>query len=363
MKNMKIQLLALTILSISLGACSTKQVEDSNKQEEFAPAFLSSIETIKAVSEVRKETLTLTGQVEYDSDKVINYSPLIGGTVGKVYFSLGDKVQKGQKLLDIHSTELSELQSEQTSLLADIKVAERELKSAREMFEDKMLSEMELIEAEAKLKQLEAALGKTKSDMRLYGSDKGHGVFSLTAPMSGYVVAKEISSGSTIAAEGDPIFTIADLSTVWVVLNVYASNLQLVKEGMNVSFTTLSYPDEVFEGTISFLSHVFDPEDKVLKARIVISNKDLKLKPGMSAVVNLKKDTDKACIAVPTEALIFDSNKYYAVVKDSSGNFQSRKLSLAGHNKDLTYVESGLSEGEEIVVSNQLLIHSKLNNK
>lgn len=363
MKTMKIQLLALTILSISLGACAVKQVEDSNTQEKFDPAFLSSVETIKATSEVRKETLTLTGQVEYDSDKVINYSPLIDGTVGKVYFSLGDKVQKGQILLDIHSTELSELQSELSSLHAEKSVVERELKSAREMYEDKMLSEMELIEAESKLKQLQASIAKTKADMRLYGSDKGNGVFSLTAPMSGYIVAKDISSGSTVSSDGDPIFTIADLSTVWVVLNVYASNLQLVKEGMDVSFTTLSYPDEVFEGKISFLSHVFDPEDKVLKARIEIANKDLKLKPGMSAVVNLKKDSNKSYIAIPTDALIFDSNQYYAVVKDALGNFQSRKLSLVGHNKELTYVESGLFVDEDVVVSNQLLIHSKLNKK
>lgn len=363
MKTTKIQLLALTLCCISLGSCGSKTVDDSDQQGEFSQTFLSSIESVKVVSELRKETLTLTGQVEYDSDRVINYSPLVGGTVGRVYFSLGDKVQKGQKLLDIQSTELSELQSEQSSLLAEIGVLERELKSAHELFDDSMLSEKELMEAESKLKQLQAALAKTKADMQLFGSNKGNGVFSLTAPMTGYIVSKNISSGSTISAEGDPIFTIADLSTVWVMLNVYASNLQLVKEGMDVSFTTLSYPDEVFEGKISFLSHVFDPEDKVLKARIVISNKDLKLKPGMSAVVNLKKDSNTRYAAIPTDALIFDNNKYYVVVKDIAGNFQSRKVSLAGHNEKYTYVQTGLSEGEEVVVSNQLLIHTKLNQR
>lgn len=360
----KIPLFAFTILSISFSSCSGENKEEnSDKQEKFVPAFLSSVKTIKVTSETRKETLTLTGQVEYNSDKVINYLPLVGGTVGRVYFSLGDNVKKGQTLLEIHSTELSSLQSEQGSLLSEIKVIEREVKSAREMFKDKMLSEKELLETESKLKQLQTSLGKVQTDMQLFGSDKGNGIFSLTAPMTGYIVAKNITSGSTVSSDGESLFTIADLSIVWVVFNVYASNLQLVKEGMDVSFTTLSYPDEIFEGKVSLLSQIFDPVDKVLKARIVISNNDLKLKPGMSVVVDLKNETDKKNIAIPSDALIFDNNQYFVVIKDIEGNFHTREVTLQGHNGQLTYIRSGLSEGEDVVVSNQLLIHSKLNKK
>lgn len=359
----KIPSFVLAVLFISLGSCSGNKEDGSDKQAEGVPTVLSSVKTVKAVTDTRKGTLTLTGQVEYDSDKVINYSPLVGGVVNRVYFSLGDKVQKGQTLLDIQSTDLSALQSEQSSLQAETRVAERELKSAREMFNDKMLSEKELLEAESTLKQAQASLSKVQNDMKLFGANKGNGIFSLTAPISGYIVSKDIASGSPISSDNGPLFTIADLSTVWVVVNVYAGNLQLVKEGMNVSFTTLSYPDEVFEGKINLLSQVFDSEDKVLKARIVIQNKDLKLKPGMSAIVYLKNETGEKNIAIPSDALIFDKDRYFVVVKNGDNSFQSKEVILQGHNGKTSYVRSGLTEGEDIVISNQLLIYSGLNEK
>lgn len=359
----KIPLFTLTILFLSLVSCTGNGEGNSDKQAEIVPAFYSSVKTIKASYETRIEMLTLTGQVEYDSDKVINYYPLTEGVAGRVYFSLGDKVEKGQALLDIHSKDLSELQSEQSSLQSEIRIIERELKSAQEMFKDKMLSEKELLEIEAKLKQSQTSLSKVKNDMQLFGSDKGNGVFSIKAPMSGYIVTKNVTSGSTLSSDNGSLFTIADLSTVWVVVNVYAGNLQLVKEGMDVNFTTLSYPNETFEGKINLMSQVFDPEDKVLKARIIISNKDLKLKPGMSTIVYLKNEVGEKNIAIPSDALIFDKDHYFVIIKNTNGDFQIREVFLKGHSGQTTYIKSGLSEGEEVVISNHLLIYSGLNNK
>lgn len=359
------RLFAVAFLLISLASCSGNREESTYKQTEAANAFLSSVKTVKALSGDRKETLTLTGNVAYDPDKMINYFSLIGGVAGKVYFSLGDNVRKGQTLLDIRSADLSALQQEKSSLQAEIRVIEREMKSARELFNDGMLSEKELLETESRFKQTQASLAKVQNDMQLFGSDKGSGVFALTAPMSGYIVNKNVTSGSTISSENGSLFTIADLSTVWVIVNVYAGNLQLVKEGMDVTFTTFSYPDERFEGKISQLSQAFDPEDKVLKARIVLSNKDMKLKPGMSVVVHLKNEykNEGKTVSVPSEALIFDNDRYFVVIKDTGGNFQLREVFLQGHNEQISYIQSGLAEGEDVVISNQLLIYSGLNKK
>jgi len=130
---------------------------------------------------------------------------------------------------------------------------------------------------------------------------------------------------------------------------------------MDVDITTLSYPGEIFPARINRVSQVFDPEEKVLKARIIIANKDLKLKPEMSVVVRLKNETSEKSIAVPSDALIFDDNRYFVVIKDSRGDFHVREVQLKGHNNNISYVHSGLSEGEEVVVGNQLLIYSGLN--
>lgn len=354
--------LAIAALHILLFAsCETKtDVNNPDNKLEFKEAFLEKVQTTKAILSDQEQELTLTGKVQYDPDKVINYVPMIGGIIDRSYFSLGDKVQKDQTLLDIRSTELTSLQSERVGLESDVKIAERELKTAKTMFDDNMLSEKELMEAQAKLNQARAAYSKVQTDMSVFGSNKGNGMFSIKAPMSGYIVAKNASSGSTVSADSDPLFVIADLSTVWVTVNVYAGNLLFVKEGQEVAITTLSYPGEVFKGKINTLSQVFDPEEKVLKARIVMPNKDLRLKPEMSVVVKLKNEIHNQLISVPSDALVFDNDRYHLVVEESPNNFVAKEVTLGGHHNKVTYIVSGISEGENIVTRNHLLIYASL---
>ena len=348
----------ITILGIiTLISCSSKKPENTEKQN-LNKTFLESIETAKVILTNQEQELILTGKVECDPDKLMSYVPLISGVVDRTYFSLGDKVQKGQPLLDVRSTELSALQAEKISLEAEEKIAERELKAAQAMFDDNMLSEKELLEVKGKLTQIRAAISKIKADMSFYGADRGSGVFTVNAPMSGFIVHKKASQGTSISADYDAVFTIADLSTVWITVNVYAGNLLFVREGMEVEMTTLSYPDEVFYGKINALSQVFDPDEKVLKARIVMKNNDLKLKPEMSMLIKLKDKTSQPLLAIPSDALIFDANQYFVVVEESPEKFVIRNVTLAGQHNKVSYISSGLSESETVVVKNQLLIYS-----
>jgi len=357
---MRITGIICIICITALISCSGKDNTDkTSDRPKLSPSFLKNIKTIKAESGNKNEELTLTGKVEYDPDKVINYVSLVNGIADRAYFSLGDKVQRGQTLLDIKSSDLSSLQTEAVSAESDIKIAQRELKTAQSMYDDSMLSEKDLLEAQAKVKQAQATYNKIQSDMGVHGTNRGNGRFSIKSPMAGYIVNKNVSSGSTVSTDGDPLFTVADLSTVWIIANVYASNLQFVKEGMEVDITTLSYPGKIFSGKINSLPQIFDPEEKVLKARIVIDNKDLKLKPEMSVVVKLKGETFAQFVSVPTDALIFDDDRYFVVVKEGE-EFKIKEVMLQGHNKKTTYIASGLSAGEEIVVNNQLLIYSGL---
>jgi len=359
-RKQSIRILSIACITI-LVSCSGNNNTDktANNPDKLNPSFLSHIKIIKAESGNQDEELTLTGKVEYDPDKIINYVSLVSGIADRTYFSLGDKVQKGQTLLDIRSSDLSSLQSEAVSAESDVKIAQRELQTAQSLYDDNMLSEKDLLEAQAKLKQAQAGYNKIQNDMGVHGTNRGNGKFSIKSPMTGYIVNKNVSSGSTVSTDGDPLFTVADLSTVWVIANVYASNLQFVKEGMEVDITTLSYPGEIFRGKISSLSQIFDPEEKVLKARIVLDNKDLRLKPEMSVVVKLKGETFSRFVSIPTDALIFDDDCYFVIVKEGE-NFKTKEVTLQGHNRKTTYIASGLSAGEDVVINNQLLIYSGL---
>ena len=350
----------IIISAIVLSSCNGKDRQKSEENNGINEAFLENVKTVKTVFSNRQHELILTGKVEYDPEKIISYVPLISGIIDRTYFSLGDKVQKGQPLFDMRSTELSALFSEKIAFEAEEIVAERELKTAQSMFDDQILSEKELLEAKGKLKQIQAAINKIQSDMSVYGTDRGNGLFTVNAPMSGYVVRKKALSGSTVSPESEPVFSIADLTTVWVTVNVYASDLRFVREGMAVEITTLSYPDEAFYGKINSLSQVFDPEEKVLKARIEMANSDLKLKPEMSVMVALKDESQVLALTIPSDALIFDDDRYFVVVEEKTGSFTIKNVIPQGHIGKLSYIVSGLTEGENVVVENQLLLYSGL---
>jgi len=350
----------LIFIAFFLCSCSQNVVQQSTTKETVSPSFLQNVQTTRAQLSRQEKELVLTGKVEFNPDKTIHYVPLISGVVDRVYFSLGDKVQQGQTLLDIRSTDLSALQSEHVSLETEEKTAQRALRAAQAMYDDNMLSETELIEAQGKLRQVQSALKKIKTDMAVFGVNKGNGSFSIKAPMTGHIVHRRVSSGTTISADSEPLFSISDLETVWIHANVYASSLLFVQEGMEAEITALSYPGEIFHGKINSLSQVFDPEEKVLKARIVMKNAELKFKPEMFVAVKLKNETTQQFVSIPSDALIFDQNRYFVVVRDPSKNFLKREVFLEGHHRETAYLSRGLSEGEEIVIKNQLLMYSEL---
>ncbi|MDR0541740.1 MAG: efflux RND transporter periplasmic adaptor subunit [Dysgonamonadaceae bacterium] len=350
----------LSFLFFFISCSNQVKTMDSGEKATVHPKFLESVKTEKAVFAHQVTELTLTGKVEYDPEKVIHYIPLVHGVVERTYFSPGDKVQKGQPLLDIRSSELSALLSEMISLESELAVEQRNLQSSQGMYDDKMLSEKELLEAKARFRQVQVSCERAKNDLSLYRRKDG-GIFSILAPMSGYIVDKQVASGSPVSSEGNPLFTVADLNKVWITVNVYAGDLLHVQAGTPVEITVLSYPGEVFAGKIDALSQVFDSEEKVLKARIIMSNEALKFKPEMAVVVRLKNRTDERLIAVPSAALIFDNNHYFVVVEESSGEFRIQPVELGGGHEQASYIRSGLAEGEKVVVRNQLLIYEELN--
>lgn len=330
-----------------LVACGKQGNNNAIPQQGVDGNFLQEIATTKASVQQLQKEFTLAGKVTADPDRTISYTPLVSGVIAKSYFSLGDRVQKGQVMLDIRSAELSGLQSE-------LAVAKRNLKSIEALYESSMATHRELVEARSTLEKLEA-------DFALYGENKGSGIFSTIAPMSGYVTAKYGNAGSTVSTESEPLFSIADLSTVWVVANVYAGNLQFVHEGQCVEVTSVAYPKEIFKGKINFLSQVFDPEDKALKARIVLPNPGLKLKPEMSVVVKLLNESKTELVTVPSGAVIFDKNSYFVVV--GTENFEIREITPFEQHNGLTYISEGLQDGEQVVTKNQLLIYNELKGK
>jgi len=208
---------------------------------------------------------------------------------------------------------------------------------------------------------LRSDLDKIKLSLSFFTKSGEADIYQIRAPESGYIVNKSITPGVQVTPQSEPLFTISDLSNVWVTVNVYAGDLMFVKEKMPVKLQCSAYPNETFEGNIKALSQVFDEDAKVLKARVVMQNTDLKLKPGMFVDVLVKKETGRQAVSVPQKAVIFNNNANYVIVYDTDCNLEARQVELSPYsNSDTGYVDKGLKEGEKIITQNQLLIYEAL---
>jgi len=348
----------LVITSIVIVSCGRKS-QEAKPSELFDPAFLKNIKISTVTLKNVEQQLRLTGKVDYDHDRLIRYISLVGGTVVSTHFHLGDRVAQGQTMAVIRSAELSEMEAERKSLEAEIKILQRELESVQSMYHDNLASQKELLEAQGQLKQAEASLEKVRINLSLYGSSGSDGTFVIKSPISGFVVEKSITAGMQIAAESEPLFVVADISRVWVIANVYAGDLAFVKEGMPVDIRTSAYSGEVFSGKIDVMSQVFDPEEHVLKARIVMPNPDLRLKPEMAVDITLHDIYETQMATIPTKALIFDDNRYF-VVKHADGSYVITEVTLYAQTNGVSYIESGLHADDKVVVKDHLLMYSKL---
>ncbi len=357
---------AFLFLFSVLCSCQEKPVPDSGSStpERYCldPAFRERIDFVKPVYEKVTEGIHLTGSIEANPDKVVSFVSLVSGVVTGANFSVGDRVQKGQVLAEMQSSELSALQSELTSLKARIAVAENRLKAVKAMFADGVSSQRDLLEAQSELDILQSELSRNSANLGLYSASVSKGVFQIKAPASGIITQKSVTTGAQISPESGSLFTISDLSQIWVLANVYATNVKNVFPGMEVSITTLSYPDEQFKGKISSVSSVMDEEAKVLKARIELPNTGMKLKPGMLVDIKAFKPVDQMALSLPTGSLVFDDNENYVVVYKNDCELAVRKVGILTRNNGTTYLSEGPDTTENIISKNQLLVFEQLKN-
>jgi len=357
---------AFLLLFSVLCSCREKPAPDSEASASgrycLDSAFRERVAFVKPAYEKVTEGIHLTGSIEANPDKVVSFVSLVSGVVTGVNFSIGDRVQKGQVLAEMQSSELSALQSELASLRSRISVAENRLKAAKAMFTDGVSSQRDLLEAQSELDILQSELSRNSANLGLYSASVSKGVFQIKAPVSGIITQKAVTTGAQISPESGPLFTISDLSRIWILANVYATNIKDVFPGMEVSITTLSYPDEQFKGKISSVSSVMDEEAKVLKARIELPNTGMKLKPGMLVDINAFKPVDQTALSLPTSSLVFDDNQNYVVVYKNDCELAIRKVGILTSNNGTTYLSDGPDTTESIISKNQLLVFEQLKN-
>jgi len=313
-----------------------------------------------AVQPVRSE-LTLVGKVSADESKVIKVFPLVGGVVEEVKVELGDYVKRGQTLAVIRSGEVADFERQMIQAQSDLLLAQKNLNVAEDLYESKLNSQREVTAAQKDVEKAQAELNRVKEVFRIYGLGKTSN-YVVKAPIDGFVIQKNVNREMQLRPDNaDNLFTVGQISDVWVLANVNESDIGRVKTGMAASVQTLSYPDQVFNGQVDKLFSVLDPETKAMTVRIRLKNEGMKLKPEMHATVSLRFDEGQQLATVPAEAVIFDHSKYYVMVFKSRANIETREVNVHKFLGDVAYMRSGLKSGEKVIAKNQLLVYDALN--
>ncbi len=373
-----------------------------------AAVRLAEIQTTKAEHKFIPAEIRLAGRVEYDETKVKNITAWVPGRLDRLFVDYtGITVKEGDHMVSLYSPELLTAQEE----LIQAKKSAREFKS----------SGMKIMR-ETAVKTLEASRDK----LRLWGltqkqidtiekGGKATDHITIYSPISGIVVHKNVEEGAYVNT-GTKLYTVADLSKVWVMLDAYESDLVWLRYGQEVDIETEAYPGEIFKGTISFIDPVLDQKTRTVKVRVNVSNKEGKLKPGMLAhsVVHSRvakagkvmdvsmagkwicpmhpeivkdkkgdcdicgmplvtteslgyaavKDTEEqtAPLVIPASAPLITGKRavIYTAKPGNEGTFEGREITLGPRVGDYYIVKSGLREGEMVVTNGSFKIDSAL---
>ncbi|PJJ52952.1 efflux RND transporter periplasmic adaptor subunit [Hymenobacter chitinivorans] len=351
-------------LSVTLAGCSHKDAETAPKPEagfSLSDTMLREIKIDTVHAQPVRDELTLSGQIASDGDKTVKVYPLVGGVVEQLSVELGDHVTKGQVLAVIRSGEIADLQNQRSSAGTDLDIARKNLQVAEDQFEAGLASERDVTLARKELQRAQGNLGKTRKQMSVYGvSDDG--TYELRAPISGFITEKNVTDHMQFNADNvGNLFTVSDLDDIWILANVFESDISKVKEGYAADVTTLSYPDKHFTGRIDKVFNVLDPESKVMKVRVRLNNPGYLLKPEMYAQIKVQNTENRQMLAVPAKSVVFDKDRNFVMVFKDRSHVETREVQVAKTVGDVSYVQAGLQAGERIIGQNQLLVYDELN--
>jgi Cu(I)/Ag(I) efflux system membrane fusion protein len=315
---------------------------------------LAGIKTAPVCRKDVKKTIFITGKVTYDETKIAHITAWVAGRIDRLYVNFtGGKVKKGEPMLYLYSPQLFSAQQEYLQALKLVK----ELKSAS----DEQSKEMAL-----------ATLNSAREKLRLYGvaeqelgEIKRRGTpsdhITIRAPISGTVIYKNGFEGMYVK-EGTRIYTIADLSYVWVILDVYESDLIWIGLGQEVEIQVEAYPGKIFRGRIVFIDPFLNEKTRTVGIRVEVPNPDGQLKPGMFVHAQIKVNIpDKLVIPISAPLITGKRAVVYVEVPDAEiPTYEGRVIQLGPRAEEHFIVKSGLKEGELVVVEGNFKIDSQL---
>lgn len=349
----------------------------------------SSLQVVPAQNQMLPAVIDVTGVVAPVESRVAHIRPLARGLIEKVSVSLGARVQPGQPLVVYDNIALGELIGEYLSEVAALRQAETDrdvkqkvLDRSEELIKLEAIAQQQLEQRRAEFRNAEAAIasqrarvskveeqihrfGLSEAELAELSSEEGrdghrtasHNV--LRAPFAGVITKYDVAAGEVVEPERE-LFTITDLSTVWIQADVYEKDLGKVRAGVNATIRADAYPDRLYTGRLTYVSDVIDPTTRTAKVRCVVPNSDDALKLDMFVKVAIPTNDRRAAIVVPVSALQTVDERRVVFVKQSATRFERRIVQTGMTAGGLVELTSGVKPGEMVVGAGSFYLKTAL---
>src|SRR5208283_2361185 len=314
-----------------------------------------------AIARAAAPELVVTGVVNPDIARNVPVISLASGRVVGIYARLGDTVQKGQLLLRVRSDDVSGGFSDYRKAVADEALANGQLDRAKDLYEHGAMAKADLEVAQDTEDKAKVDLETTAEHLRLLGNDPSRVNFfvDIHAPISGTITDQQVTNAGGVQALGSNPFTISDLSSVWVVCDVYENDLAHVRIGDTAEIAPNAYPDHIFKGTVSNIGAILDPSIRTAKVRIEVRNPGI-LRLGMFVKATFRGQTTVMHTIVPASAILHMHDRDFVFVPAEDKKF--RRLEVVSgdplpDNVNLQEIKSGLQPGQQVVTNALVLDH------
>lgn len=302
-------------------------------------------------------TLDVTGTVAPDVSRTIPVISVASGRVVAIHAQLGDYVRRGQLLMEVQSSDVSGAFGQYLKALNDEKLARIQDDRAKLLYGKGAIAQSQLEVADDAEQDAKTALTTAEEQLHVLGIDKDHpsAVVKVYAPASGVIIAQNVTAGAAAGvglAGTSTAFTIADLSQVWIVCDVYENDLPAVHVGQSADIRLNAYPDRLLHGTISEIDAVLDPSLRTAKVRIQVPNPDRILRIGMFATAVFHGKKPQAQVSIPATAILHLHDRDWVYVPASGDKFQRvGVVSGAMLSGGMQVVASGVKPGDRVVTN------------
>ena len=309
--------------------------------------------------------LFVTGSVFPDISRTVPVISLASGRIVDIRARLGDAVKKGQLLLRIRSDDISGGFDAYRKAVSDELLARKQLDRAKQLYEHGAIALGDLEVAQDAEDDAKTTLDTSTEHLRLLGSDPDDpkGIVDIHAPVSGVITDQEVAIGAAVQAYSTPNpFTISDLTTVWIVCDVYESDMANVRVGQPADIKLNAYPDKVLKGTISNIGSILDPNIRTTKVRIEVANPGEMMRPGMFATATLFGKEKRTYAAVPASAIVHLHDRDWVFIPLQEKFKRVEVVSGEQLPNNMQEVLSGLQPNQQ-VVTNAINLENAIDNE